>query len=129
MKKIGFVLLGVVLLGLLGWMSIPVFEEARSRSSMNACVQCMKLIEGAKAQVALRDGLVAGEPMDTEEMKARVHELLDEIPTCYEGGRYSYNPVGVTPTCSLENPKERSHMVKGYPLFENSTPMDTDRTE
>ena len=94
----GLLLIGVVLLVVL-----PSFEEARSASSTNACINNLRQIEGAKSQVALRDGLEPGTPMDTVEMKAKVEELLDGGNPCPQGGTYTYNAIGLTASCTLED--------------------------
>ena len=105
----GLLLIGAVLLVVL-----PSFEEARSQSASHVCINSLRQIEGAKSQVALRDELEAGTPMDTVEMKARVDELLDGYVECPQGGKYTYNPIGTTASCTLEDSGDPTHKLRGY---------------
>lgn len=55
------IMIVVMIIGLLAAIALPSFEEARAQSQQNACINNLRQIEGAKSQVALRDGLGSGD--------------------------------------------------------------------
>jgi len=89
----------ILLLALLAAIAIPNFIRARTRPSGNACLANLKQIEGAKEQWALDNKKTAGAPVDAAEVNTYLKNST--APRCPQGGTYTYNPVGKSPTCSL----------------------------
>jgi hypothetical protein len=80
--------------------AIPNFVKARNTAQMNACINNLRQIEGAKQQWALenkkeKDAI----PGPTDLDKYLVHGF--NSLKCPVGGTYTINPVGEDPTCSI----------------------------
>ena len=80
------------------WDARSGFTYYRTASSSWACGNTLRQIEGAKSQVAMRDGLRSGDPV----APAKVNQSLDGEAVCYDGGTYIYGNIGVLATCSLD---------------------------
>lgn len=63
----------------------------------HACINNLRSIAEAKAKWALENKKSTGESCTESEVNAAARLK----PVCPSGGRYSYNPVGKNPTCSL----------------------------
>jgi len=87
----------VAVIGILAGIAIPSFISARSRAQQTACIVNMKMIEGAKDQWALSQGVTNGNPNEAA--------LAPYLPNskkliCPAGGTYTYHAVGQEPECS-----------------------------
>jgi prepilin-type N-terminal cleavage/methylation domain-containing protein len=91
------IMIVVMIIGLLAAIALPSFEEARAASQQNACINNLRQIEGAKSQVAIRDGLSTGAAVTSN----AVNNLLDGDYTCPGGGTYTYNAIGTVATCTI----------------------------
>lgn len=88
---------------LVGWVSMSILMlwppiSPYMGASRNACMNCLRQIEGAKEQWALENKRTIG-PVDI----AGVNQYLKggTAPICEGGGIYTYGDVGQNPTCSL----------------------------
>jgi hypothetical protein len=63
----------------------------------NACVNNLRQIVGAKEQWAIENNKSGSDPV----AEAEVNRYIKTVPQCPKGGKYTYNAVGVLPTCSL----------------------------
>jgi hypothetical protein len=79
--------------------AIPSLLPARTHAQRNACIYNLRQIDAAKAQWALENRKKPGDPVVDEEVNAYLKN--SQRPLCPAGGVYTYNPVGVNPTCSL----------------------------
>ena len=72
---------------------------ARRVASRNACINNLRMIDGAKEQWALEKKKAEDEPVEPSE----IAELIrGGLPRCPEGGSYALGNVGAPPTCSIE---------------------------
>ena len=63
------------------------------------CIKNLQFIDAAKEQWAYENKKTNGTPAVDDEIEA--YWKSSKRPICPAGGVYSYNPVGVNPTCSL----------------------------
>lgn len=96
-KTAVFTMAGIVILLLLA-IALPNFIRARSCRCMNACVNNLRQIDGAKQQWALENKKAQSDIPTPDEV--RVYIRNERFPTCPEGGICSINPGGINPTCS-----------------------------
>lgn len=90
---------GIAVIGMLAAIAIPNFVRARETAQMNACINNLRQIDGAKQQWALENNK---EQTDTPTEDNVVAHLQDRwLPTCPAGGSYTINPVGESPACSV----------------------------
>jgi hypothetical protein len=97
---IGIALIPVI--AMLAAIAIPNFVKARDTAQKNACINNLRMIDGAKQQWALK---YKKENTDTP-TKVEIGVYLGrsggfEAFKCPKGGVYSINAVGAKPTCSV----------------------------
>ena len=93
------IMIVVAIIGLLAAIAIPNFVRARQTAQRNACIQNLKMIDGAKEQWAIENKKGSSDPVDETQVNAYIKGGV--APTCPGGGAYTYNPVGTDPTCSI----------------------------
>lgn len=95
---------------LLTAIAVPNFVKARVTASKSACINNLRQIDGAKNSWALEHKLTNGAPV----LDAGINALLKgaATPLCPAGGIYSFNPVGVSPTCSLGKTLGNGHSLE-----------------
>src|SRR5271157_5460704 len=86
-KQRGFtlveIMIVVAIIGLLAAIAIPNFVRARTTSQMNACINNLRLIDGAKQQWALEQHQGAtATPQATDIQPYLGHGSAGELPTC-----------------------------------------------
>jgi hypothetical protein len=89
--------MSILLIPLMAAIAIPNFVKARTTAQMNACINNLRQIDGAKSQWALEN-----KKQDTDTPTA--HDLAPYIKVqliCPAGGVYTYKAVREKPTCSI----------------------------
>ena len=111
--KAGFtlveIMIVVAIIGLLAAIAIPNFVRARTTAQMNACINNLRQIDGAKQQWALETkqaGNSAPGATDLDPYLGRNGSTTNVV--CPAGGTgatfatsYTINPVNVAPTCQI----------------------------
>lgn len=93
----------VAIIGLLAAIAIPNFVRARTTSQMNACINNLRQIDGAKQQWALEQHQPsnAAAPSSTTIAPYLGRGAAGHFPSCPSGGTYGINDVQTAPTCSV----------------------------
>ena len=94
----GFVLLSVI--GVLAGIAIPSFARARNLAETQGCFNNLRMLEAAKEQAALQHELKPGQPVTEAQVSETLANGFQGL-VCRKGGRYSINPVGESPSCSV----------------------------
>ena len=75
-------------------------QEAKALADlMNACMNNLRVIEGAKDQWALEHKKRTGAVVNADELADYCKDNV--VPTCPAGGTYALNQIGETPSCSI----------------------------
>lgn len=85
------------IVGAMSAIAIPNFVKARETAQRNACINNLRMIDGAKQEWALEKGKQATDVPTWDDLKP----YLREIPRCPAGGTYTINAVGTPPQCSV----------------------------
>ena len=96
------IMIVVAIIGLLAAIAIPNFVKARQTAQKNACINNLRMIDGAKEQWALENRAASGGAV-TEDGATGVNSYIkgNARPICPGGGTYTYAGVGENPTCSV----------------------------
>ena len=103
---------GIAVIGMLAAIAVPNFVRARSTAQMNACINNLRMIDGAKQQWALEHRKALSDTPTQSEVAAYLRD--GQLPVCPGGGTYTINTVGKEPTCSISN-----HRLPTSPAFPN----------
>ena len=96
------IMIVVAIIGLLAAIAIPNFLRARSTSQMNACINNLRQIDGAKQTWALENHAASNAIPTWENVQPYLGRgPQGEIPKCPQGGHYTLGAVNVVPTCSV----------------------------
>jgi len=94
----------VGIIGLLAVIAIPNFVRARTSSQVNACINNLRQIDGAKQQWALENHLLStATPAQASITAYLVHGSAGGWPACPANGSYTMNPVSTPATCNIAN--------------------------
>jgi hypothetical protein len=92
----------IAAIGLLDWIVIPNFIKARSTSSVAACINNLRQIDGATSEWAVETGKTNGTVASENDIKSYLKlNSKGDFPKCPDGGIYTIGKVGENPTCSL----------------------------
>jgi prepilin-type N-terminal cleavage/methylation domain-containing protein len=95
------IMIVVAIIGLLAAIAIPNFVRARQTAQTNACLNNLRVIDGAKNQLALETGLKTSAACTSTLLVPYLgHSSASKFPQCPIGnGNYTVNPIGTNPTC------------------------------
>ena len=111
-RKAGFtlveIMIVVAIIGLLAGIAIPNFIKARETARKNACINNLRLIDGAIQQWALEDNKNGTDSVDLSKLTVylgrggtgEVNGTGTGAVKCPSGGTYSVTTVDTKPTCS-----------------------------
>lgn len=86
--------------------AIPNFVKARGMAQMNACINNLRQIDGAKNEWALEKNKETGTPVTEADIKPYIKpDASGNLPKCPAGGIYIIGKVGEPPTCSVPGHK------------------------
>lgn len=98
------ILWAVIFLPMMLAIAIPNFVKARDTAMENACINNLRMIDGAKQQWALENGKKADDVPTAEDLKPYLGKN-GIFPTCPAGGTYTIGAVSNAPTCSVPGHK------------------------
>ncbi len=75
------------------------FQQMRADAQANACINNLRIIEGAKDQWALENKRPTGAMVSAQDLQPYLKN--NALPACPLGGVYTLNVVGTSPTCSI----------------------------
>lgn len=122
-RKAGFtlveIMIVVAIIGLLAGIAIPNFIKARETARKNACINNLRLIDGAIQQWALEDNKNGTDSVDLSKLtvylgRGGTGEINGTAPgavKCPSGGTYSVTTVDTKPTCS-KSPAPSLHALQ-----------------
>lgn len=94
------IMIVVAIIGLLASIAITNLLTARSSAQKNACINNLRLIDGAKEQWALANDKGAAEEPGLADLVG-VTLYLKNSPKCKSGGEYTIGNISTTPSCSM----------------------------
>ncbi|MDW8381313.1 MAG: type II secretion system protein [Verrucomicrobiota bacterium] len=99
------IMIVVAIIGLLAAIAIPNFVRARTQSQATACINNLRLIDGAKQQWALENNQGPTAVPDEQDITPYLGRAAGgTYPTCPANGQYTIGAVNVKPTCSITTP-------------------------
>src|ERR1700760_860397 len=85
-RKAGFTLIEIMIvvaiIGLLAAIAIPNFVRARTTSQQNACINNLRLIDGAKQQWALENKKVSTSSPASTDLQPYLGRGTGKLPSC-----------------------------------------------
>jgi prepilin-type N-terminal cleavage/methylation domain-containing protein len=98
------IMIVVAIIGLLAAIAIPNFVRARTTSQMNACINNLRQIDGAKQQWALETHqLSTATPGQASIQPYLGRGSGGNYPSCPANGAYTINAISTPPTCNIAN--------------------------
>src|ERR1035437_34536 len=103
-RKAGFtlveIMIVVAIIGLLAAIAIPNFVKARQTAQTNACINNLRVIDGAKQQWGLEKGQISTATPQSTDLVPYLGRAGSTMPNCPLGGvGYTINALTVAPIC------------------------------
>jgi len=96
----GYLSIAIIpILAMLAAIAIPNFVKARQMAQMNACINNLRIIDGAKQQWALEKSKELDDVVRPDDIVT--YMARGQMPTCPAGGVYTIGTVGQRPTCPI----------------------------
>ena len=87
----------LLIIGLLAAIAVPNFQNARSKTRTNACINNLRLLDAAKEQYAIdNDKDSTTTPVSSD---LTTYLKSNEMPSCPAAGAYTIGVIGTDPTC------------------------------
>jgi hypothetical protein len=97
-----FIPAAVGVVGMISAIAIPNFVRARSTSQENACINNLRMIQGAKQQWALDHNKQSTDTPTMDDLRPYMGRgPKGEFPVCPAGGEYIIGTVGENARCSI----------------------------
>ena len=93
----------ITIISILLGIAIPSFLNSREKTKSRSCTENLHQINTAKEQFAMANGLGEGASMTQSQILPYLHD--QKFPSCPTGDVYDIQPVGLTPTCSIQTGK------------------------
>ncbi len=93
------IMIVVAIIGLLAVIAIPNFAKARTTAQQNACINNLRIIDGAKEQWALETNQAPTAACADADVTPYIKG--GTMPKCPAGGTYTPNALGANPSCSI----------------------------
>ena len=90
----------IPIIGLMAAIAVPNFVKARTAAQMNACINNLRQIDGAKQQWALENKKETADTPTAQELDTYLPRSFNTLK-CPAGGVYTISAVGEKPTCSI----------------------------
>lgn len=88
--------------GMLAAIAVPNFTKARTTAQENACINNLRIIDGAKGQWALENHKQNSDTPTVQDLTPYVGRgPAGEFPVCPEGGKYIIGTIGEKPRCTI----------------------------
>ena len=75
------------------------FQQVQANGQVNACLNNLRQIDGAKQQWALENKKPVSAPVSAQDIQPYLPN--NALPVCPLGGLYALHTVGLLPTCSI----------------------------
>ena len=102
----------------LGTAVIPELMRARSAPAVNACVNNLRQLDGAKQQWELKTHRTTNDPAPAI---TELSNYLRQTLICPQGGTYTVDRVGQSPKCSI-GARIHYHNEATWPFAQGSAP-------
>ena len=100
------IMIVVAIIGLLATIAIPSFMRARQNTQTNTCINNLRLLDWAKDQWAIEQGIPFGNAVAVADLRPYMKQGVPYCPICGttgEGDGYTLDVVGSTPQCNQFN--------------------------
>ena len=98
----GYISIAMIpVIAMMAAIAIPNFVKARDTAMRNGCINNLRQIDSAKQQWALENGKDEGATPTASDLDKYINVGFANLK-CLKGGTYSINPVGETPSCSVD---------------------------
>ena len=96
-------ILWIVVIGMLAAIAIPNLVRAQTQAKYSTCQNNLRVIQGAKNVWALEKKKTP-DALPTDDELFGASKVVNEKPTCPDGGIYTLNTAQESPSCSEHGP-------------------------